>query len=91
MMSGFAMYMAGNLEAGRELLEQARDLSRRVGDPDVEGLASIYLGHALVTSGDTKAGLAMVDEATAAAMSGARRAGRGIDLLQHHLLLPQHR
>jgi class 3 adenylate cyclase len=70
MLAGFATFMGGNLDAGRELLEQARDLSRRVGDPDVEGLASIYLGHALVTSGNTKAGLAMVDEATAAAMSG---------------------
>jgi class 3 adenylate cyclase len=70
MLSGFTMLMGGEVDAGRDLLAQARDLSRRVGDPDVEGLASIYLGHALVTSGDTKAGLAMVDQATAAAMSG---------------------
>jgi len=70
MLSGFALLMGGSVNEGRDLLEQARDVSRRVGDPDVEGLANIYLGHALVTSGETKAGLAMVDEATAAAMSG---------------------
>jgi len=68
--SGYTMLMGGNIDAGRELLEQARDVGRRVGDQDVEGLASIYLGHALVTGGDQAAGLAMVDEATAAAMSG---------------------
>ena len=68
--SGYTVLMGGNIDAGRELLEQARDVSHRVGDQDVEGLASIYLGHALVTSGDQAAGLAMVDEATAAAMSG---------------------
>ena len=68
--SGYTVLMGGNIDAGRELLEQARDVGRRVGDQDVEGLASIYLGHALVTSGDQAAGLAMVDEATAAAMSG---------------------
>ena len=70
MVSGYTVLMGGNIDAGRELLEQARDVGRRVGDPDVEGLASIYLGHALVTGGDQAAGLAMVDEATAAAMSG---------------------
>ena len=70
MMSGYAMLQGGNIEAGSDLLTQARDVGRRVGDPDVEGLANIYLGHALVTSGNTKAGLAMVDEATAGAMSG---------------------
>jgi class 3 adenylate cyclase len=68
--SGYTVLMGGNIDAGRELLEHARDVGRRVGDQDVEGLASIYLGHALVTSGDQAAGLAMVDEATAAAMSG---------------------
>jgi class 3 adenylate cyclase len=70
MLSGWAMLTGGNLEAGRELLEQARDLGRRVGDPDVESLARMYLGHALVTQGETRAGLALVDEASAAAMSG---------------------
>jgi class 3 adenylate cyclase len=68
--SGYTMLTGGNIDAGRDLLEQARDVGRRVGDQDVEGLASIYLGHALVTGGDQAAGLAMVDEATAAAMSG---------------------
>lgn len=68
--SGYTTLMGGNIDAGREMLERARDLGRLVGDQDVEGLASIYLGHALVTCGDQAAGLAMVDEATAAAMSG---------------------
>jgi class 3 adenylate cyclase len=68
--SGWTVLAAGNVEAGRDLLEQARDVGRRIGDTDVESLASIYLGHALVTGGDVKAGLTLVDEATAAAMSG---------------------
>ncbi|MGH9050567.1 MAG: adenylate/guanylate cyclase domain-containing protein [Acidimicrobiia bacterium] len=68
--SGFTMLRAGNHQAGRDLLEEARDLARRVGSPDVEGLARIYLGHALVAAGDVTAGFALVDEATAAAMSG---------------------
>src|SRR5262249_51631765 len=34
MLSGFALVMAGNLEAGRELLGQARDTGRRVGNAD---------------------------------------------------------
>jgi class 3 adenylate cyclase len=70
MLSGYALVMGGNLEAGRDLLEQARDTARRVGDPDTENLARLFVGHAFVTLGDTKTGLAMVDEATAAAMSG---------------------
>jgi class 3 adenylate cyclase len=70
MIAGHDMIMSGNVEEGRSLLEQARDLACRLGDPDVEGLASIQLGHARVMLGDTKAGLALVDEATAGAMSG---------------------
>jgi class 3 adenylate cyclase len=70
MLSGFALIQVGELEAGRDLLAQARDAARRFGNPDAEGLAHMFLGHALVTSGEIKAGLAMVDEATAAAMSG---------------------
>jgi class 3 adenylate cyclase len=70
MLAGYTLVMAGDLQNGRSVLEEARDTARRVGDADVEGLARMFLGHALVTQGDTKAGLAMVDEATAAAMSG---------------------
>jgi len=70
MLSGVSTVLDGDLEAGRDLLQQAREVARSVGDADVEGLCRIYLGHALVNLGDTAAGLAMVDEATAAAMSG---------------------
>jgi tetratricopeptide (TPR) repeat protein len=70
MLSGVSTVLDGHLESGRDLLQQAREVARSVGDADVEGLCRIYLGHALVNLGDTAAGLAMVDEATAAAMSG---------------------
>ena len=69
-LSGFGLLRGGSHEGGRDLLVQAVELARRVGDRDVEGLARIYLGHALVNLGDKPAGLAMVDEATAAALSG---------------------
>jgi class 3 adenylate cyclase len=70
MLSGISTVLDGDLESGRDLLQQAREVARGVGDADVEGLCRIYLGHALVNLGETAAGLAMVDEATAAAMSG---------------------
>jgi class 3 adenylate cyclase len=77
--SGYSMLTGGNLSAGRDLLEQAREIGRRGGYADVKGLADIFLGHALVTLGDTKAGLALADEASAAAMSGQL----GVDAAGH--------
>jgi class 3 adenylate cyclase len=70
LLSGFTMFMGGNIDAARQLLAQAADVGRRTGDRDVEGLARMYQGHVLVNAGDETAGLALVDEATAAAMSG---------------------
>jgi class 3 adenylate cyclase len=68
--TGFTMVMGGNPDAGRQLLEQARASAQRVGDRDTEGLAHMFLGHALVLLGETGQGLEHVDAATAAAMSG---------------------
>jgi class 3 adenylate cyclase len=68
--SGVTMFLGGNLDAARQMLAEAIEVAQRAGDRDVEGLARIYQGHVMVNSGDEAAGLALVDEATAAAMSG---------------------
>lgn len=69
--SGVVTFLAGDFENARRLLTNAAEIARRVGHRDAEGLAGIYLGHVLVNLGDHVQGLAMVDEATAAAMGGA--------------------
>jgi len=69
-LSGFTMFMGGNADAAAQLLTQAADLGRRIGDRDVEALARMYQGHVMVNTGEDTAGLALVDEATAAAMGG---------------------
>ncbi len=68
--AGIVTVNAGDFAGARELFDEAIALARRVGDRDVESLARIYQGHVLVNLGEERAGLAMVDEATAAAMGG---------------------
>lgn len=69
--SGAFLWVGGDIEGARRLLTDAALTAKRVGDRDTEGLARIYLGHVLVSLGQQIEGLAMVDEATAAAMSGS--------------------
>ncbi len=59
--------VAGALEAARELVE----LARRLADPDLEALGLLDQGHALITMGRVQEGSALLDEATALAMTGA--------------------
>jgi class 3 adenylate cyclase len=59
--------VAGALEHARELVE----LARRLRDPDLEALALLDQGHALITAGRVREGSALLDEATALAMTGA--------------------
>lgn len=54
----------------RELLGQALDLARRLGDPDLELSALTDLGLAMVNSGDVSAGLTLLDEAMAGTLAG---------------------
>ena len=71
LLSGAVLWVAGDFEGARQLLTTAAEIAKRVGDHDAEGEARIYLGHVLINQGDHAEGLAMVDEATAAAMAGA--------------------
>jgi class 3 adenylate cyclase len=67
---GVSAFAGGDFEEAGRLLAEATETARRVGDRDIESLSHIYRGHVLVNTGDSAAGLALVDEATAAAMSG---------------------
>ena len=69
--TGMTMMGSGDLDAASKKFGEAIALAQRAGDPDVENFARIHQGHAMVAIGDEAAGLALVDEATAAAMSGA--------------------
>lgn len=68
--AGIVTFGDGDLDTASQLLTEAIATARRVGNRDVEGLARIYQGHVMVSAGDERAGLARVDEATAAAISG---------------------
>jgi len=57
----------GALDHAREL----GDLARRLHDPDLEALALLDQGHALITAGRVREGSPLLDEATALAMTGA--------------------
>ena len=63
-------YQNPDLPAARLLTEQALQLARSDGDVDTELVALSQLGRIKVGLGDTDAGLAMIDEAMAAALGG---------------------
>lgn len=74
---GMAVWLAGRLallegELGQcgELARQALEIAERVGDPDLQVLALIYQGHISIAQGDVRHGLALHDEAGAAALAG---------------------
>jgi class 3 adenylate cyclase len=60
----------GNLETAREQAERAREIGRRIGDRDTEAMGVLWLGHTDLAEGRVAEGIALHDEATAAAMSG---------------------
>jgi tetratricopeptide (TPR) repeat protein len=65
-----AMFGAGRLADAISDFERAFELARRYGDRDTQVLALSGKGRALVKSGEIEQGLALLDEATAAAVSG---------------------
>lgn len=67
------LFVEGDLDAARETFERAYDLARRVGDRDVQVLALGGKGRTAIKAGDAEAGLKLLDEATAAAVSGGVR------------------
>jgi class 3 adenylate cyclase len=65
-----AMFGEGSLADAISDFERAFELARRYGDRDTQVLALSGKGRALVKSGEIEQGLALLDEATAAAVSG---------------------
>jgi class 3 adenylate cyclase len=67
---GSAAVMMGQLEAAETHLARAHELATRFGDRNLEAMAMVFEGTTLVMSGQVSEGLALLDEATAAAVSG---------------------
>ncbi len=65
-----AMLAEGNYPLAIENLDRAYELARRFGDRDTQMLALVAKGRGLVKSGKIDQGLELIDEATAAAVSG---------------------
>jgi class 3 adenylate cyclase len=68
-----AMYAEGNLSDAIADFERAYELGQRFGDRDTQVLALVGKGRALVKMGEVEQGLALLDEATAAAVCGELR------------------
>jgi len=66
----FGALMANRITNGIELADRAMELARKHHDPDANFMAMSLKGMALVFSGDSQAGLALIDEAATAASSG---------------------
>ncbi|MDQ4019556.1 MAG: tetratricopeptide repeat protein, partial [Actinomycetota bacterium] len=70
MAKGANLMMTGDLGGALATLEQAAEIARRFGDANLEAATHVVMGRALVLKGETAEGLRLLDEATAAAISG---------------------
>jgi class 3 adenylate cyclase len=68
-----ALFAQGDLERAESLFQEAAELARRVGDRDGEVLALSGKGRTRIKAGRVEEGLALLDEATASAVSGGLR------------------
>jgi class 3 adenylate cyclase len=68
-----ALFGEGNLSQAIENFGHAYELGARFGDRDTQALALVGKGRALVKTGEVEQGLALIDEATAAAVCGELR------------------
>jgi class 3 adenylate cyclase len=66
----FGAQVMGNFDAGIASAEKAYALGARFDDRDVQAHALVFKGRALTRRGDVSEGLALLDEATASAVSG---------------------
>ena len=65
-----ALFAHGNAAEALVDLDRAYELGERLGDREIQAMALTLKGKALVNAGDVDKGLALLDEATAAAVSG---------------------
>jgi len=61
---------AGELDEAVEVARRGAEIGERLGDRDVRAMGMMFAGMALVERGDVADGLAMIDEAALAAVSG---------------------
>ncbi|HEX2110020.1 MAG TPA: adenylate/guanylate cyclase domain-containing protein [Gaiellaceae bacterium] len=67
---GMGAFEMGELETAHTEFTRARELGTRFGDRNLEAMARTFEGTALVSAGEVDEGLALLDEATASAISG---------------------
>lgn len=60
----------GDIDTALELADTALGIARRTASRDMEGMALLARGRALIARGDVADGLALIDEATGAALVG---------------------
>jgi len=65
-----AFLFRDDIDAALPLADEALELARRYGNRDAESTALVMKGTALISAGRWKEGMALLDEATAAALSG---------------------
>lgn len=69
-----ALFAEGDLDRAIGLFDETYAVAKRVGDRDVQMLALSGKGRTFIKKGEINQGLALLDEATASAMSGDLRA-----------------
>jgi class 3 adenylate cyclase len=69
-----ALVAQGDLPLAMELFDESFEVGRRVGSRDVQTLSLSGKGAAFIHGGEVEKGLALLDEATASAMSGGLQA-----------------
>ncbi|MDQ3986355.1 MAG: adenylate/guanylate cyclase domain-containing protein [Actinomycetota bacterium] len=70
MQHGLGLMAAGDLDGGLEAAKATLDFGTRFGDRDLQAYGLLLEGKALVSKGEVTEGLALLDEATVAAVSG---------------------
>ena len=70
---GMSALEMGELDTASRELDRAHDIGARFGDRNLEAMALVFKGTVLVSKGEVTEGLALLDEATAAAVGGELR------------------
>lgn len=68
--SSWRSFTRGDIAGGRKSAERALAIGRKLGDHNIEGLGTLWLGRALIADGRCEEGVQLQDEACALAASG---------------------